>query len=761
MTPADGCPSETHLRDFAAERLDAATAEPIRAHLTQCHVCRARLEALRGVAAGPDTESAPENTASGRRNGSAPEGRDSRDSSTLDVKFLLPSPNPDALGRIADCDVLGVIGRGGMGIVFQAHDSALQRVVAIKVLSPHLAGSAEANRRFLREARAAAGINHPNVVVIHAVGEQSGMPYLVMEAIGGRSLHERIQTGSPFGLSEVLSIGVQIADGLAAAHRQGVIHRDIKPRNIMLEDGSGRVKITDFGLALVAVDGVQLTSNNRAVGTPAYMSPEQVLGVRVDRRTDLFSLGCVLHAMVMGRSPFQGSHAVEIARKIADSTIRPLHEQDARVPASFSAIVGRLLEKDPARRYQSAEEVREELTRLLARENRGELTLVHPLSRSQVDRKRLLRRLGLAAVVSVLMALAAWAAVHYGHHFWAEPRKIESLAAAPNVLRVARSGGDYRTLGEALAHAVPGTILRVLDDAVYRESLDVGGIDHRGLILEATGRATLEVPAGRQTAVLLKNARDVTIRGFQIQMADNQHGLTVTGSSAGVVIEEVAFLQPAHSEWAALHISDAIDGPITVKRCTFQSGKLGVVVEGTPGQPVRGLRVENNRFVRGGTHLFLNRAADNVLIRGNVFVRGIGVGVNLAAGGGSTGVRIVNNTFLYTPRWLTLEGGELPPDSLVCNNLVLGAEQIHLGDHTAGQVLQAWRFRNNWWEPVPATSAALAARFARVEARIELLSREPSSSDFLHPPPHSPLGQGGIGGDWPTYVGAFPPVDPP
>jgi tRNA A-37 threonylcarbamoyl transferase component Bud32 len=211
----------------------------------------------------------------------------------------------EAIARETSCDaayeIYDVRGRGGMGIVLDAFDTVLHRRVAIKVLSPQLATSQTAHRRFLREARAAAGINHVNVVTVHAVDEQAGMPYLVMEYVAGRTLRERIRLG-PLDLVTMPRIGAQIAAGLAAAHEHGVIHRDIKPANVLLADGVERVKISDFSLALVLLDNTQASSAERPVGTPAYMSPEKVGGQRVDACSDLFNLGCVLYAMSTGKS---------------------------------------------------------------------------------------------------------------------------------------------------------------------------------------------------------------------------------------------------------------------------------------------------------------------------------------------------------------------------------------------------------------------------------------------------------------------------
>src|SRR5205823_1838085 len=193
-------------------------------------------------------------------------------------------------------------GRGAMGVLVRAYDTQLCRTVAIKLMSPQLMLNSHARERFFREARAAAGINHPNIVTIHAVSEHAGVPFLVMEFVGGRSLMDRIRSDAPLKPIDTLRISAQIASGLAAAHQQGVIHRDIKPANIMLEDSIERVKITDFGLARVSMEQSDLTSQGVVVGTPAYMSPEQVNGEPLDSRSDLFSLGCVMYAMTAGYS---------------------------------------------------------------------------------------------------------------------------------------------------------------------------------------------------------------------------------------------------------------------------------------------------------------------------------------------------------------------------------------------------------------------------------------------------------------------------
>jgi serine/threonine protein kinase len=285
------------------------------------------------------------------------------------LAFLTPSTQPGCLGTLGQYEVRDVLGRGGMGVVLRAFDTRLHRVVAVKVLAPEIAANATARQRFLREARAAAAVTHPHVVTTHAVeeGTQSGasIPYLVMECVDGKTLRDKLDKVGMLGLKETLRIGSQIAQGLAAAHKQGLIHRDIKPANILLENGIERVKITDFGLAR-AVDDLSVTRTGDVAGTPQYMSPEQAQGLPVDQRSDLFSLGSVLYAMCTGRAPFRGDGALAVIRRVVDDTPRPIREVNAETPQWLCAIISKLHAKNPADRYQTAAEVAQVLEQALA-----------------------------------------------------------------------------------------------------------------------------------------------------------------------------------------------------------------------------------------------------------------------------------------------------------------------------------------------------------------------------------------------------------
>jgi WD40 repeat protein len=283
----------------------------------------------------------------------------------LSLDFLTPSSKPGVLGQLGHYQVLELVGTGGMGIVLRAFDDKLHRVVAIKVLAPPLASSGTARQRFVREAQATAAVTHDNVIDIHAVEDQGPVPYLVMQFIDGRTLQDKLDRTGPLQLKEVLRIGLQTAEGLAAAHKHGLIHRDVKPANILLENSIERVKITDFGLAR-AVDDASLTQSGIVAGTPQYMSPEQAEGKAVDHRSDLFSLGSVLYAMCTGRPPFRASTAMAVLKRVCEDTPRPIREVNPDIPASLEAIVAKLHAKDPAQRFQSAAEVADLLGQHLA-----------------------------------------------------------------------------------------------------------------------------------------------------------------------------------------------------------------------------------------------------------------------------------------------------------------------------------------------------------------------------------------------------------
>jgi dienelactone hydrolase/predicted Ser/Thr protein kinase len=254
--------------------------------------------------------------------------------------------------------ILEVVGRGGMGIVYEAEDTKLQRHVALKFLPPELVRSPEARERFVLEARAAAALSHPNICTIYEIHDEGEKPFIAMEYIEGQSLKAKMAK-NPIGTEEALSLAVQVAEGLEEAHSKGIIHRDIKSANIMVTD-KGPAKIMDFGLAKVK-GGTLLTREGTTLGTVAYMSPEQALGKEVDHRTDIWSLGVVLYELLSGKLPFQGDHEASILYTVVHEEPKPLKAVKPDVAPELQQVVNRALKKNPQARYSSAVEMGKDL----------------------------------------------------------------------------------------------------------------------------------------------------------------------------------------------------------------------------------------------------------------------------------------------------------------------------------------------------------------------------------------------------------------
>ena len=393
------CDRDVLVRFLRGEVSDNEVQE-LEVHLSACASCRSRLE---------------ESTASANEWDAL---RDSLvDNLDLDVtsgneelatlhRLLGPSDDPRMAGRIGTYEIVGLLGHGGMGVVFKAFDPSLNRYVAIKMLAPMLIPSVVFKQRFLREAQSAAAVVHDNVVGIHAISEWQGNPYLVMTFVPGQSLQSRLQHRGHLSLREVLRIGLQIASGLEAAHAQGLIHRDIKPANILLESDVDRVMITDFGIAK-AIDDLRFTRTNTLLGTPEYMSPEQARDEELDYRTDLFSLGCVLYEASTGRSPFRSSTPYGAIRKVIDVDPPSVRSLESELPDWFAKIVRRLLSKDKSSRFQTAAEVASLLKQCLAHVEQPQLvSLPKPYLQAESNpcSKALFRR---SAMVASWIALAS------------------------------------------------------------------------------------------------------------------------------------------------------------------------------------------------------------------------------------------------------------------------------------------------------------------------------------------------------------------
>lgn len=537
----ESCPSGEVLDALLAGRLRESEELAVEDHIGGCATCQARLQKFTDAAAVLPKTSIP---------ASAQDPADSERLKDVMEAMRRMSPAPaTAMGtpatdvvpcddlqngragwsrrpaRIGDYRVEAVLGQGGIGIVYRASDPSLHRDVAIKVLRPALADDAVMRERFLREARNAAALRHDHVVAIYGVGEHAGQPFLVMEYIPGGSLADRLIRKGRLSCPEVVRLGIEVASGLAAAHTKGIIHRDVKPGNILWDAERARYKLSDFGLAK-ALDDVGLTQTGTVAGTPEYLSPEQAEGRAVDARSDLFSLGAVLYAACSGSSPFR-----------ADSTMGSLHRVRTHTPADLrqvrddcapelAKLVDCLLAKDPQRRYTSATEVAEELRQLESRIAGDGRVTGRPARRG--GRQRLARRL-VAGIAASALAIAAI--------IWYTTRDNEPLAnagdqgqsitplasasqATQRAFHIVGRAETYDSLSDAVTRAAPKDVIEVHGDAnLHVEPIR---IEKKPLVIRAArgSRPVILPPVGAAASEpLFSTNSDLTLEGIAIRWA--------------------------------------------------------------------------------------------------------------------------------------------------------------------------------------------------------------------------------------------------
>ncbi|MFO0958885.1 MAG: protein kinase [Isosphaeraceae bacterium] len=533
------------------------------------------------------------------------------DATTVDdaaLRFLGQAGRPDSLGRIGHYEVLQVLGQGAFGIVFRAFDDMLHRAVAVKVLSSELAATSPARRRFLREARSSAQVRHENVVQVYEVGERP-LPYLVMELIPGETLQQRLDRAGPLDVPEVLRIGRQVAEGLAAAHALDLIHRDIKPGNVLLEGGTHRVKITDFGLARAA-DDASISQSGIIAGTPMYMAPEQARGDRIDQRADLFSLGSVLYTMVTGRQPFRASGTLAVLKRVAEGTPRPIREIIPETPQWLCDIIAKLHAKRADDRFQSAREVADLLGRCLAE---------IPLPGAIPDLSGLVSASSATAPPGLDPPEAAPATASR------PPRSRPHRWVAAAVVLAAVSGGFG--LAEATGTSdVRGTLIRLFspEGTLVVEVDDPGvvvSIDGSELVISGAGVQEIRLKPGAHTVQARKAGKSVPVIPELVTVARNGRQIVRVSREArpgeATPAPAAAAVEPPDAALAAARATDAaawersVSGLPAVERAKAVALRLEQLNPGFDGTIIP--TIENG--VVTGLELNIDRITDIAPIR--------------------------------------------------------------------------------------------------------------------------------------------------
>jgi serine/threonine protein kinase len=489
------CQREDSAR-FLAGRMTAQETTLFEDHLETCAECRGRLE--HGAGSALEWQSARELLAdaplrAGRGDSTAAPGRprSTPDSdwlpdctSAVVLSFLAPTDDPAMVGRVGPYEISGILGRGSAGIVLKGFDRALYRNVAIKVLDPALAGVGAARQRFAREARAMAAISNEHLVPVYEVSEHAGLPFFVMEYVPGGSLERRIQAEGPIDVVSVVRIGLQTAQALSAAHQQGLVHRDIKPGNILLDRGTERVRVADFGLVRVANDA-SCTRSGCIAGTPQYMAPEQVRAETCDAQSDLFSLGAVLYSLCTGHSPFRADTVYGVMQRIVHDQPRSIREQNPHIPDWLEQFILRLLAKDRSARFPSAQEVVGILHQELACLQKPERSvaphrewLADRASNPLCRRKRAaIAAAGVLAIVALGAGLVHWLGPQDPLKSQAEYRQQQSAATAGEPAHVKPTALLWDADGTRAVRDLANAVETSLHGALDRESTDAWRAD--------------------------------------------------------------------------------------------------------------------------------------------------------------------------------------------------------------------------------------------------------------------------------------------
>jgi hypothetical protein len=560
-----GCPSREQLRQLLAQQLGAAEGAALEAHVEGCAACQdslARLSDEEEIGAPlPPTGVAESEADFVRRLGEQPPPATDLDSlvgendEPASITFPDPPTDKGPLGRLGCLHMRRELGRGRFGVVYEAVDE-LDRLVAVKVLKPQLAADPSERSRFEREARKAAAVRHDHIVTVYRVGQTEGktLPYLVMEYLAGETLAARLRRQGVLPPREAAELVRQTASGLAAAHARGLVHRDVKPSNILLAAVDGRAKITDFGLARVTAAGAAASQSGAVVGTPAYMSPEQITAPgKVDGRSDVYSLGVVLYEALTGERPFRGVAHLVLGQVVHDEPRPPRKLNDA-VPRDLETIVLKAMAKEPERRYVSAEELAEDLRRYL----KSEPIQARPVGVVERTLKWVRRRPAVAGLVAIAMMMMLSAIA--GGLWYAEEQRERVKEAQEKSRELAVQKAAEKENSDRLQYALDMNLAeRAWEDgnvAQVMQLLDAhlpgdDGVDRRGwewyyqqrlcnadlrTLLGHTGGVT-GVAFGPDGTRLASSSADKTVKLWDVASGHELH--TLKGHIAEVV--KVAF----------------------------------------------------------------------------------------------------------------------------------------------------------------------------------------------------------------------------
>ena len=683
---------------------------------------------------------------------------------------LQPAPDHNVIGRMAHYDIISCLGRGGMGTVFEAFDTKLFRPVAIKFMASSLAASEKARSRFLREARVAASINHPNVVTIHAVDEYDGRPYLVMEFVSGATLHEHMRKIGPLPIGDILRISRQIATGLRAAHEKGIVHRDIKPGNILLENGVQRVKIVDFGLAQVIFELSDITSMGQTLGTPRYMSPEQIEGSRVDERADLFSLGCVIYMMCVGHPPFSGNSITVLHTILRDPHV-PIRQVMPQIPPALSNLVDSLLSKSREHRIQSAAIVEETITDI-ARGGTpsGEyLRVQQPVEKElPAPLRRSLPRIGAALALitaSVMLTWAIWGQGYLRGNHSSESGQKKSLPdttvpevtptefadRGPITMTVGGTQSDFSSLQAALLKVQPGDTLAVQGKLPPDDILVLNDpTRHTNLTIEWQTDTQFDYSGSAAAVITVDSVQGVRIHGAKVR-AFNAHVLSVRGDCSGLVLENCRLEQAPESDPAAVVFWTTSCGttafPIQLSHCEIVFWELGIACIGSVDSAVEWIQLKEN-VIRGlqprewGTAMTFENSVRHMEVQYN---RIASVRTGLSMMGTVDQIQFSNNSFFDVNGCIGAVPGVKSSSVQVTGNLAVKCEAFATGLSTADGGI-SFSFNK-------ADAVNTEQQYAADVKGIRFVSTEASSPDFLLPWTDDQLNISAI----PAYAGALEP----